>query len=112
MGSVRPHDGAPPRRDKANPTVADPVGVGRGSASKRKPKGAAGDPYAPWDARPDRSSDPNAPGLALLLTGSSLTRAVAAALLLTMAAAPFLKGILAGFALAGAAAAIRDVLGA
>ena len=36
---------------------------------------------------------------------------VVAALLLAMAVAPFLKGILAGFALAGAAAAVRGVLG-
>lgn len=36
---------------------------------------------------------------------------VVAALLLAMAAAPFLKGILAGFALAGAAAAVRGAFG-
>ena len=56
-------------------------------------------------------ADPDAPRVDLLLTGTSLSRAVVAALLLTMAVAPFLKGLLAGFALAGAAAAVRDVLG-
>lgn len=48
--------------------------------------------------------------LALLPAGTS-SRVVVATLLLTMAAAPFLKGILAGFALAGAVATVRGVLG-
>ena len=56
-------------------------------------------------------ADPGAPGVDLLLTGTPLSRAVVAALLLTMTVAPFLKGLLAGFALAGAAAAVRGVLG-
>ena len=63
---------------------------------------------ANWSARPH--PEPDAAWLALLPTGTS-SRAVVATLLLTMAAAPFLKGILAGFALAGAAAAVRGVLG-
>lgn len=54
--------------------------------------------------------EPDAARLALLPTGTS-SRVVVVTLLLTMAAAPFLKGILAGFALAGAAAAVRGVLG-
>ena len=83
MGLEQLHDGAHPRRERAN----------------------AGAP-------PDRPTDPHASPLALLLTGTSLSRVVVAALLLTVVAAPFLKGILAGFALAGAAAAVRDVLGA
>lgn len=83
MGAKRLHDGAPVRRDKANP-----------------------------GAQPIPTTDPDPPWLALRLSDTSLSRAVVAALLLTMAAAPFLKGILAGFALAGAAAAVRDVLGA
>ena len=56
-------------------------------------------------------ADRDAPPGDLLLTGPLLCRAVVATVLLTIAAAPFLKGLLAGFALAGAAAAVRDVLG-
>ena len=82
MGIERLHDGASSRRGKANP-----------------------------DARPDPPMDSDAPWLALRFTDTSLSRVVVAALLLTVAGAPFLKGILAGFALAGAAAAVRNVLG-
>ncbi|MDE0037871.1 MAG: hypothetical protein OXU77_09980 [Gammaproteobacteria bacterium] len=97
MGSVRPPDGAIRRRDTANPTVGDDVGGGTGPSS---------------DARPDRPTDPVAGRLDLAAADTSLSGAAVAALLLTMAATPFLKGILAGFALAGAAAAVRGVLGA
>lgn len=82
MGAERLHDGAPYRRGKPNPR-----------------------------ARHDPPTDSDRPRLAFLLTGTSFTRAVVAVWLLTMAAAPFLKGVLAGFALAGAAATVRDVLG-
>ena len=81
MGAERLHDGAVSRQDMTNP-----------------------------GAQPDAPMDPDAPLLALLLTGTS-SRVVVAALLLTIAAAPFLKGILAGLALAGAAAAVHEVLG-
>ena len=82
MGAERLHDGAPYRRGKPNPR-----------------------------ARHDPPTDSDRPRLAFLLTGTSFTRAVVAVWLLTMAAAPFLKGVLAGFAIAGAAATVRDVLG-
>ena len=112
MGAERLHDGTPPRRDKASPTGDDPVSTAREPAPNRRPGAAAGDACASSGERPDRATDPEAPLRALLLRGTPLAHAGAAALLLTMAAAPFLKGILAGFALAGAAAAVRDVLGA
>ena len=83
MGLEQPHDGSHFRRQGTN----------------------AGIP-------PDRPTDPDAPRPAPLPRDAPLSRAVVGALLLTMAAAPFLKGILAGFALAGVAAAVRDVLGA
>ena len=82
MGVERLHDGAFPGRGKANP-----------------------------DARPDPPMNPDAPWLALRFTDTSLSHVVVAALLLTVAGAPFLKGILAGFALAGAAATVRNMLG-
>ena len=109
MGSVRPHDRATRPRDEINPTVAGSDGAGRTGAPKRM-RTAAGDP--PRGAEPDRATGLDADRLDLLLAGTSIPRAVVAALLLTMAAAPFLKGILAGLALAGAAAALRSVLSA
>ena len=89
MGSIRPRDGTT-RRD-----FVDPPGAGAFS-----------------DAPDDRPTGPDASRLEQLPTGTPLPRAAGAALLLTMAATPFLKGILAGFALAGAAAAVRGMLGA
>lgn len=82
MGVKRLHDGASPRRDNANP-----------------------------GARRDPAMDSGALGLALRFADTSFSHVVVAALLLTVAGAPFLKGILAGFALAGAAAAVRNMLG-
>lgn len=82
MGVERLHDEAFPGRGKANP-----------------------------GARTDPPMDSDAPWLALRFTDTSLSNVVVAALLLTVAGAPFLKGILAGFALAGAAATVRNMLG-
>ena len=93
-----------------NPTVADSVGGGSGGGRKRTPK-AACDPDLPRDGHADQPPDPVAPGVALPRTGMPGSPTFIAALLLATAAAPFLKGVLAGFALAGAAAAVRDVLG-
>ena len=97
MGSIRPPDGAIRRPDTVNPTGGDAVGGGTGRST---------------DPRPDQPSDSVAGRLDLAAADTSLSRAAVAALLLTMAATPFLKGVLAGFALAGAAAAVRGVLGA
>ena len=112
MGALQLSDGTTPRRDKASPTGDDPVPVAREPAPTRRPEAAAGDADASSGERPNRATDPDAPLRTLLLCGTPLAHAGAAMLLLTMAVAPFLKGILAGFALAGAAAAVRDVLGA
>ena len=98
MGSVRPPEGASSRRDTVNPIDADAADGGRAGA--------------PGDARPDQPADSDAGQPEQLVAGTSLCPAVVAALLLTTAATPFLKGILAGFALAGAAAAVRSVLDA
>lgn len=104
MGVLRQNDATTPHRDRASPNVAGSIPV-RGEPAPN-PNAAPGDP------QPDPTTDDDAPPLEVRLSGPSHSRAVVMTLLLTMAATPFLKGILAGFALAGAAAAVRGALGA
>lgn len=110
MAVLRQNDATTPHRDRASPNVAGSIPV-RGEPAPN-PNAAPGDPRASGDPQPDPTTDDDAPPLEVRLSGPSHSRAVVMTLLLTMAATPFLKGILAGFALAGAAAAVRGALGA
>jgi len=74
---------------------------------ERRPEAVAFEPALSPTAYPDRSDV----GLAVGLSRRSHTRPVALALLAISVAAPFLKGLIAGLTLAGAAAAVSAVLG-
>ncbi len=99
---------SPARRP--DPAPRPPIAVLR-----RALRALAVDPAAPPAVALPGASSPAGPVVPLIeqaLAGSALVRTAAIALILASAAAPFLKGLVAGLALAGAAATISDVLGA
>lgn len=115
--------GALPYETAPSPTIDDPGSPARRpdpapdpptAVLRRTLQALASDPTAPSAVALPRGSPPAGPVAPLIeqiLAGSALVRSAAVALIVASVAAPFLKGLVAGLAIAGAAATVSDVLG-
>ena len=107
---------AMPCKTAPSPTIDDPARRldPPTAVLRRTLQALAVDPAAPSAVALPGGSPPAGsvvPLIEQILAGSALVRTAAVALIVATAAAPFLKGLVAGLALAGAAATVSDVLG-